>query len=304
MSFSGDVINWNQTASAGTTTARSYKLSLGSGANSFIDYSLNIANNTDSRTEVLARPSITVLEGETGEFFLGEEVTYSSAGNDVDTYEKEVGITFEVTPELVDLGKVRLEARAEFDTFTSVDPGVVFTNKFATLKNKLSSTAILELGQTLVLGGGTEEGKSKSRDSTPFLGDIPILQTFFNRSVSTKTFTSLIFLITPRLAETIDDAVTLENAIGDQYGVGEEAIMGQLRKRFRTWFNPTSNLTKALLGLSNSELYREFRNGDLHFSDEDEDGKFDHLLDNDGYLFLNTYEEGFGAELLRYFYFD
>lgn len=307
VSFSGNPISLTQSKVSGTkstnTFTNTYKLALGTGGNAFIDYSLNIANNTDSRTEVLARPSITVLDGETGTFFLGEEVTYMG-GNESDSFDKEVGITFEVTPEILDGGKVRLQAKAEFDTFTALSSSIGFSLVIPTLKNKVSSTALLEIGQTLVFGGGTQEEKSKSDDSTPILGRIPGLQYFFSEKVSVKTNTSLIFLITPRLAETIDDKAAVSEAAGGTNASVDGAIMSQLRRRFRAWFDPSSNMTKALIGLSQSDLYREFRDGDLKFKDDDADGKFDRLMQDDGNIFLNTYEEGFGAELLRYFYFD
>lgn len=308
VTFSGDVLNWARGGATGAkstwTPTHTYKINLGSGTSGSITYSLNIANNTDSRTEVLARPAIAVVDGETGSFFLGEEVTYTVSGDNADSFDKEVGITFEVTPELLDDGKVRLQARAEFDTFTSKNDGVGFTLVIPTLKNKVTSTAILDIGQTLVLGGGTQEEKSKSKNDTPVLGDVPLLQYFFSEATSVETETSLIFLITPRWAETIDDKGSVGEAAGDQSAQTDEAVMSQLRRRFRAWFDPSSNLTKTLVGLSYSEIFREFRDGDLKFSDEDADGDFDRLLGNHGKEFLNTYEDGFLPEMLRYFYFD
>ena len=106
------------------------------------------------------------------------------------------------------------------------------------------------------------------------------------------------------MAETLDDRENVDAAAGEQGVKTDGDIMRQLRQRFRNWFDPTSNLTKALVGLSYSDLYREFRAGDLKFSDDDKDGDFDRLLANDGNGFLNTYEDGFFPELLRYFYFN
>jgi Flp pilus assembly protein TadD len=307
VTFSGNLLDFTHNSATGSkstnTFNNTYKVNLGSSTSGSITYSLNIANNTDSRTEVLARPSISVVDTETGTFFLGEEVTYTISGDNADSFDKEVGITFEVTPELLDSGRVRLEARAEFDTFTTANSGVTFSSVIPTLKNKITSTAILELGQTLVLGGGTQEEKSKNVNATPVLGDVPLLQYLFRESTSVKADTSLIFLITPRLAETLDDPDQIEDAAGEQADQSESALMSQLRNRFRNWFDPTSNMTKALVGLSYSDLYREFRSGDLRFSDDDSDGDFDELLENGGDGFLNTYDEGFWPELLRYFYF-
>lgn len=307
VTFSGNILDLTHASVTGSkstnTFGNTYKVNLGSGTSGSINYSLNIANNTDSRTEVLARPSISVVDTETGTFFLGEEVTYTVSGDNADSFDKEVGITFEVTPELLDNGRVRLEARAEFDTFTSANSGVTFASVIPTLKNKITSTALLELGQTLVLGGGTQEEKSKNVNATPVLGNIPLMQYLFKETSSTRADTSLIFLITPRLAETIDDTDTVEDAAGAQGASSDRALMSQLRQRFRNWFDPTSNMTKALLGLSYSDIYREFRDGDLRFKDGDGDGNFDELLDANGNAFLNTYEDGFWPELLRYFYF-
>ncbi|MDG4720908.1 MULTISPECIES: tetratricopeptide repeat protein [Thalassospira] len=288
VTFSGNVVDWASNYTTGSTnnTQRnsSFKVALGDGSKG-ITYSLNIANVTDSYAKIMARPSLAVLDGEPANFFLGSEVTYMVSGDGADSFDKEVGLSLRVTPEVQSDGRVRVAATAEFDEFTGKNTAVGFDSQISTLKNKIESTALLGTGETLVLGGGTRTNETDTTDEVPILGDIPVLQYLFSRAEKQKNETSLIILLTPRLASTVDDLSQVDEILDDVEDDSGKPIdkssMALLRERFQHWFTPTNNLTKTMLDLSKSEIYREFRRGDLEIIDEDGDGDMDFINETD-----------------------
>ncbi|MEG3637609.1 tetratricopeptide repeat protein [Magnetococcus sp. PR-3] len=263
-----------------TVVGTTLKLATTSGGTS-MNYALNLANVADSTSKIMARPSLSVLDGETASFFLGSELTYMGTGEAARSYDKEVGLTMQVTPETQADGRVRITANVEFDQFVeSFTATAEYAQKMETLKNKVDSTALLLPGETLVLGGGTTSNQSDSESAVPFLGKVPGLQYLFNSQSTTTTETSLIILITPRKASSVDDQKTIEEALeGEDKTSGkiDASSMALLKKRFKYWFKPTNNLTKTMLGLSKTDLYREFRQGDLELIDLDKDGDMDYV---------------------------
>jgi Tfp pilus assembly protein PilF len=284
VTFSGNLLDWERESSITTKRDQTFKVQLGNGTNG-ITYSLNIANVTDDYAKIMARPSLAVLDGEPANFFLGSEVTYMVSGDGADSFDKEIGLTLRVTPEIQGDGRVRVAATAEFDEFTGKNTAVGFESQISTLKNKIESTALLGTGETLVLGGGTRTNETDTTDEVPVLGDIPILQYFFSRAERQKSETSLIILLTPRLASTVDELAEvneiLEDAEDESGKPIDQSSMELLKDRFQHWFTPTNNLTKTMLDLSKSEVYREFRRGDLEIIDEDGDGDMDFINESD-----------------------
>ena len=301
VTFSGNALDWanNFTSNNGVQTNQlqrnqSFKVALGDGSNG-ITYSLNIANVTDSYAKIMARPSLAVLDGEPANFFLGSEVTYMVSGDGADSFDKEVGLTLRVTPEVQGDGRVRVAATAEFDEFTGKSDAVGFDSQISTLKNKIESTALLRTGETLVLGGGTRSNETDTTDEVPVLGKIPVLQYLFSRAEKQKNETSLIILLTPRLASSVDEGAEVDEILSDvEDDAGkpiDKSSMKLLRDRFEHWFTPTNNLTKTMLDLSKSDVYREFRRGDLELIDEDGDGDMDFTNEDDDPSFIDQIVE-------------
>jgi hypothetical protein len=73
-----------------------------------------------------------------------------------------------------------------------------------------------------------------------------------------------------------DDAIDglIEERPGET-GKIDPAALKELKERFRHWFRPTSNLVNVMARLSQTPLYREFREGDIRLVDVDNDGDLD-----------------------------
>jgi len=63
------------------------------------------------------------------------------------------------------------------------------------------SLVSLEPGQTLLIGGLTQESTIKTQDKVPILGDLPILGFFFRNRADSVQRQHVIFAISPRIVQ-------------------------------------------------------------------------------------------------------
>ncbi|MCX2788767.1 type II secretion system secretin GspD [Vibrio sp. Sgm 5] len=148
------------------------------------------AVSSDSNSNILSSPSITVMDNGEASFIVGEEVpviTGSTAGSNNDnpfqTVErKEVGIKLKVVPQINEGDSVQLTIEQEVSNVLGASGAVDV--RFA--KRQLNTSVIIQDGQMLVLGGLVDERALESESKVPLLGDIPVIGQLF-KSTSTQT---------------------------------------------------------------------------------------------------------------------
>lgn len=236
-----------------------------------VTYSLNIANAQDSNNRLLARPSVLAYNGAQSEVFIGTEVTYTTVGENSNSFTKEVGLTLNVTPEFGDDGSIKVTVHTKFDSVAPTAAPGTFSQALATVKNRSDVVAEVRFGQTLVIGAGSSKRSSKTDNGVPVLRDIPLIKNLFNVESESDQETSLLILITPRKPARYDAATgQVENLVANRGGLTSSSPeLDALRKRHSGWWNPTSNVLKAIHGLKGAEVLKEFRRGDIKFLDLD-----------------------------------
>ncbi|ABV85473.1 type II secretion system secretin GspD [Shewanella pealeana] len=176
------------------------------------------AVSSDTKSNVLATPSITTLDNQEASFIVGDEVPIltgsqnSSNGNSnpFQTVErKEVGVKLKVVPQINEGSSVKLTIEQEVSGING-KTGVDVT--FAT--RRLTTTVMADSGQIVVLGGLIKEEVQESVQKVPFLGDIPIIGHLFKSSSSGKKKTNLMVFIKPTI---IRDGMTMEGIAGRKY---------------------------------------------------------------------------------------
>ncbi|PQJ44846.1 type II secretion system protein GspD [Vibrio campbellii] len=148
------------------------------------------AVSSDSNSNILSSPSITVMDNGEASFIVGEEVpviTGSAAGSNNDnpfqTFDrKEVGIKLKVVPQINEGDSVQLNIEQEVSNVLGANGAVDV--RFA--KRQLNTSVIIQDGQMLVLGGLVDERALESESKVPLLGDIPVIGQLF-KSTSTQT---------------------------------------------------------------------------------------------------------------------
>ncbi|NIY86704.1 type II secretion system secretin GspD [Vibrio campbellii] len=148
------------------------------------------AVSSDSNSNILSSPSITVMDNGEASFIVGEEVpviTGSTSGSNNDNPfqtvdRKEVGIKLKVVPQINEGDSVQLNIEQEVSNVLGANGAVDV--RFA--KRQLNTSVMIQDGQMLVLGGLVDERAMESESKVPLLGDIPVIGQLF-KSTSTQT---------------------------------------------------------------------------------------------------------------------
>ena len=234
-------------------------------------YTLNIADASATLTEVLAKPSLTVMECKKSEFFSGTALTAavvsSGVGGGAVQIEKKYGVKLGISTEIIQGDQVRLNVEASRTFLQPPSNNVAFTYKVEISEILANANVVLRLGDTLVLGGLSESETDNIRSGVPGLQDIPGVQYLFSQQTQTKFNRSVLMLITPRKASYtwLSDESKLKINSKDPFSPSIDV----LRARYGDWFDPFPNLASVFNTINATTLYREFRTGDVSLEEWD-----------------------------------
>jgi type II secretory pathway component GspD/PulD (secretin) len=176
---------------------------------------------SNSKINVLASPHILARDNKEATIEIGDEVpiatgmtqqpatgggtTLVSSGQ---IQYKTVGTILRVTPRITEKDMVTMQITQEKSLLGK--PIEVASQKFQGFsKRKASTTATVQSGHTLILGGLISETKDTARSGVPFLSKIPILGWLFSSTSKSSEKTELILLVTPHVISNQDDADVL-----------------------------------------------------------------------------------------------
>ncbi|MGI9895956.1 type II secretion system secretin GspD [Vibrio natriegens] len=173
---------------------------------------------TDSNSNILSSPSITVMDNGEASFIVGEEVpviTGSTAGSNNDNPfqtvdRKEVGIKLKVVPQINEGDSVQLNIEQEVSNVLGANGAVDV--RFA--KRQLNTSVMVQDGQMLVLGGLVDERALESEAKVPLLGDIPVLGYLFKSTTTETQKRNLMVFIKPTI---IRDGMTADGITQRKY---------------------------------------------------------------------------------------
>jgi len=169
----------------------------------------------DSRLNVISSPSLMVLNNQTANIDVGEEVpvvtqqqqsTVGTSSPIVNSIEyRNTGVLLAVTPRVNAGGMVVMDVEQEVSQV--VDEGTDTTSLTPTIsKRSITTSVAVQSGQTVVLGGLLREQKVESRSGIPGLYNMPIIGPLFGATLDEQVRTELVVLITPRAVRNAADA--------------------------------------------------------------------------------------------------
>jgi type IV pilus assembly protein PilQ len=186
----------NAGAVSSTATAATIALSLFSAsASRFLNLELS-ALEEDGTGRIISSPRVITADQVQAVVEAGEELPYqtaTSSGATSITFRK-ANIRLEVTPQITPEGNVILDVDVNKDSV-----GRSTSAGFAIDTKHVKTTALVENGGTVVLGGLFQQNDSDVVDKVPLLGDIPILGNLFKSTTKLSTRTELLIFITPRI---------------------------------------------------------------------------------------------------------
>lgn len=255
----------------------STNLSLGGslGAGTALAYSLNIANATQNRNEVLARPTLLAIDRLPSTFFSGANISIlvgGSPGSVASLVDKQVGVSFSVTPTFIDDDHVLLTVRAARSFVTAPAVG---TAGVALSQSRLTTSAnlLVSPGQTVILSGLAERERVRGTSGVPVLRDIPGIQLLFTNDRKEDYFRTVMVMLTMR-----KPVVSAEDVAGVEAEQLARKTTGvpQIKKygfywRVDEYANVLSrsapNMDAAVDALFNNKLYQTFKSRDLNDTD-------------------------------------
>ncbi len=177
-----------------------------------IDMLLSAARQKNA-AKLLANPRVLVLDNQQATFKAIREIPYQqlqqggyqSYGT---TEFKEVGVELRVTPHLAKDGLIRLHIVPVFSVHVD-DVDLVLTGTSITMpqpvvdKREADTIALVQNGDTVVIGGLRKEEITQEISKIPLLGDIPIVGALFKFEGEQTINSELIVFITPRLADSL-----------------------------------------------------------------------------------------------------
>jgi general secretion pathway protein D len=170
---------------------------------------------TDSRFKVLSSPSILATDNRPARIQVGSEEPIATGSTTVQVgtpastttiQYRNTGRIVTVIPQVNSQGLVNLQILAEVSQARdqSVQVGQDFFPVFDI--RQAETTAVVQDGETLVIGGIITDNKNRSRTGIPYLMEIPVLGRFFGTTTTTSDRTELIMLITPRVIRNREEA--------------------------------------------------------------------------------------------------
>lgn len=190
---------------------------------------------------VLASPNILALDNKEAKIEVGQEVpvatSVTQAGTDAVNINnttsqvqfKSVGTILTVTPHINDKKQVTLKVNQEVsERGTPVLIGGQAYEGFIT--RKANTTAIVQDGHTLVIGGIIQERVTKGSSGLPFLSKIPVLGYLFGTTTDKVEKRELLILITPHVVADKDEADALTAEYSNRMRDVKKKIDEQQRK--------------------------------------------------------------------------
>ena len=176
---------------------------------------LNAAENR-SRVRTISAPSVLVSDNMQAQFQVGAEIpipTSSSitpvqaAGTNLfaQTIQfRETGVLLNVLPQINEGGRVTLTIEQEISQAGANTTSDIVAPVIG--KSSVTSTIVVQDGQTIALGGFIRESREFGRSRIPILGRIPVFGALFGNTRTIESRSELIILITPHVLRDFDEA--------------------------------------------------------------------------------------------------
>ncbi len=158
------------------------------------------ALEAEGAARIVSRPQVLTLSNVEAIFDTSSTFYVRVAGSyEADLFDVSVGTSLRVTPHVFkDDGQVRIKL------LVAVEDGNLSTQAVDEIpiveRSTINTQALINAGESLLIGGMVRETTAEAEDKVPLLGDIPLLGTLFTSREDRTQRVERMFLISPRLA--------------------------------------------------------------------------------------------------------
>ncbi len=159
--------------------------------------------------DIVSKPKLLILNNKTGNINVGtqvpiitSQVSATDIGSSINqniSY-KDTGIILNITPTINSNGVVTMQISIILSDAQLNDTSTI--NSPLIINRSLQTTAVVNSGDSILLGGLISQNKSKTRGGVPLLKDIPWIGDLFASNSIKTTKTEIIMLIRPVIIQT------------------------------------------------------------------------------------------------------
>ncbi|MEM9616571.1 MAG: type II secretion system secretin GspD [Pseudomonadota bacterium] len=170
------------------------------------------ALKNDSNSNILSTPSVMTLDNQTARLQVGQEIPITTGETTGDNFQgafrtvdrQEVGVILEVTPQINEGDSVTMELVQEISSIAG--PVIATSTDLITNKREITTTALVDDGEILVIGGLIDDQREIAQEKVPLLGDIPVVGNLFKQSSREQRRRNLMVFIRPTIIRDPDTA--------------------------------------------------------------------------------------------------
>jgi len=209
---------------------------------------------------ILSEPSILCTNNKEAEIYVGQTRSILTAAqqsttgmsNVVNNYTREdIGLTLKVKPRLSSNNKVTLEVVTKIeDVLENESPSA---DRPTTTKREVKTNAIVENGETIILGGLIKNIGGKGTQKVPFLGDVPVLgELFVTHASDLNRETNVVIYLTSYIVRRSSDLKHLRKMLSEleevqgRYNEYMMNILDGRKKEDKLWGNNENCTTEVV----------------------------------------------------------
>jgi general secretion pathway protein D len=185
---------------------------------------------TDNRAKILSSPSVLATDNRPARIQVGREIpVLSSQAQSIvgdspivnSVQYRNTGVILTISPQVNSQGLVNLQVKQEVSDVGAPSFGNTNSPSFTT--RDAETTAVVQDGDTLAIGGIISDTTRRDRTGVPYLMDLPVLGRLFGTTNDTTDRTELVMLITPHVVRNRDEAQQVTEGFKEKlYGVRNE----------------------------------------------------------------------------------
>ncbi|MDH1976484.1 type II secretion system protein GspD [Aliarcobacter butzleri] len=181
--------------------------------------SLNLLQQNGA-LDIVSEPSILAIDNKESSIYVGEKIsveissTLTDGGLQRTNYEREdIGLTLKVKPRISSDTKLTLEINTLLEGIksTSVSAG----QNPDTLKKEIKTAAILNNGESVIIGGLIENKNETIEQKIPVLGDIPLFGGLFKNDSKMNKKNNLVIIVTPYMIPKLKDITYIREQLSE-----------------------------------------------------------------------------------------
>jgi len=198
------------------------------------------------RAKVLASPQILTADNREASIHIGTQIPVLTSQANIaginnangstallnNVQYRDTGVILSVLPQVNAEGLVNLQVRQEVSDIGAASFGATGSPSF--ISRQTETTAVVQNGDTLMIGGIIQESTQRNRSGVPYVMDIPVIGRLFRFDTDTITRTELMVLLTPHVVRNREEGLQLT----DEYRARLKDVVHEI-ERTRGLHKPT-----------------------------------------------------------------